>query len=156
MKKFCLCFLVAFIFCIGASFSSAAELKDIDQAGLEKLLRENRGKVVLLNFFATWCPPCRVEIPELVSTRKDYSKDNLVIIGLSVDEEAAPVLPFISKHGVNYPVYKADKSITDHFQVSSVPHNAFFAKEGKMVISEPGMADSAILKSVIDKLMAEK
>ena len=51
----------------------------------------------MLNFFATWCPPCKVEIPELVNIRKDYSKDDLVIIGLDVDEDMAPVMPFVEK-----------------------------------------------------------
>ena len=156
MKKICLGILLMAVFCAGVSMVHAAEPKEIGQADLSKLLAENKGKVVMLNFFATWCPPCKVEIPELVNIRKDYSKDDLVIIGLDVDEDMAPVMPFVEKNGINYPVYKAGKSVTDHFRVTSVPHNAFFAKNGKMIISEPGMADRELLKQVIDDLLADK
>lgn len=156
MKKLSLCLLLVAVFLAGASIARSAELKEIGQADLSKMLAESKGKVVLLNFFATWCPPCKVEIPELVNTRKAYSQNDLVIIGLSVDEDAAPVPPFVEKNGINYPVYRANRNVTSHFGVTSVPHNVFYAKDGKMVISEPGMADSAILKQVIDDLLAEK
>ena len=65
--------------------------------GTKTSLAELKGKVVLLNFWATWCPPCRVEIPELIKTSKAYADKGVVIISLSVDEDSAPVLPFVKK-----------------------------------------------------------
>lgn len=152
MKKIIFTFLL-FLLIFNIFPINAAELETIDQAALTRLVNENRGKVILLNFFATWCPPCRAEIPELVKISKDYNDDQLLIMGLSVDDDLDAVLPFMKKNGVNYPVYKAEKNITEHFGISSVPHNTFFAKDGKMVISEPGMADSEILHQVIDDLI---
>lgn len=128
----------------------------LDNAGLADILEKNRGKVVILNFFATWCPPCRVELPELRDLRDAIPEKELTIIGLSVDEEASPVPEFIREAGVNYPVYMADKSVTDKFAIQSVPHNVFFAPNGKMEVSEPGMAETRILKEVVKDLATHK
>lgn len=155
MKKIIFAFVLLF-FCVNMAFAQNASLKIINQNQLTNLINENRGKVILLNFFATWCPPCKVEIPELAAIREKYSNAQLLVIGLAVDEDTEEVLPFIEKNGVNYPVYKADKSITVHFGIESVPHNSFFAKDGQMIISEPGMAESEILQQVIDDLLERK
>ncbi len=151
MKKliFCLCMCLIMPFCANAA-------ENITLPQLKSLLEQNRGKVVMLNFFATWCPPCRVELPELVKLREDYPQDKLMIIGLSVDENAAPVESFIKNAGVNYPVYIAGQEITDSYNISSVPHNAFFAPDGSLIISEPGMAETSVLKRVVNDLMKDK
>ena len=134
----------------------AETLPSLNLAGLTDLLAKNKGTVVMLNFLATWCPPCRVEIPELIKTSKAYADKGVVIISLSVDEDAAPVLPFVKKMGMDYPVYLAGRDITRAYQISSIPHNAFYAKDGTLVLSEPGMADESMLKMVIDKLLSQK
>lgn len=134
----------------------AAEIPALNQSGLDKLLKQNEGKVIMINFFATWCPPCRAEIPEIVKLRKKYSPEKLMIIGLSVDDTKEPVPDFLKQTGVNYPVYMADKDITDAYNVSSVPHNAFIARDGRLIISEPGMADAAVLYQVTEDLLKRK
>lgn len=131
---------------------SAANLENIDNAGLQALIANNRGKVIMLNFFATWCPPCRAEIPELVKLRKSWPESKLMIVGLSVDENKGAVPAFLEKTGVNYPVYMAARNVTDAYSVTSVPHNAFIAPDGKLIISEPGMADVNVLKQVVSDL----
>lgn len=130
----------------------AAEIADIDDAGLKSLIAKNKGKVVMLNFFATWCPPCRAEIPELVKLRKSWPENKLVIVGLSVDENKSQLPAFLEKNGVNYPVFMAARNVTDAYNVTSVPHNAFIAPDGKLIISEPGMADVNVLKQVVNDL----
>ena len=151
---------LALVFCLlvpcAALAAGDATLPSLDEAGLSALLEKNKGKVVMLNFFATWCPPCRVEIPELVRVREAYPEADLLLVGLSVDEESAPVVPFIKKAGVNYPVYMAARDVTDAYRVTSVPHNAFFARDGHMVISEPGMADANVIRQVVDDLLGRK
>lgn len=153
MKKIFIClFLLVFL-----PFPAISkELVDLDNKNLQAMLEENRGKVVLLNFFATWCPPCRMEIPELVKLRMEYPESSLLLIGLAVDEDKTPVLPFIKKLGVNYPVYAAKRDITDRYGVTSVPHNTFIAKDGRIIISEPGIADINILTQVVDDLATVK
>lgn len=153
MKKFAL--LLAFVLLLPICVS-AQEIPVLDNTGLKKIIAENKGKVIMLNFFATWCPPCRVELPELVKLRKNYPEKQFLLIGLSLDEDKTAVGPFIKLAEVNYPVYMADSSITDAFKISSVPHNTFITKKGEVVISEPGIADVDVLKKVVDELLAEK
>lgn len=130
----------------------AADLITLDNAALQKIIDNNKGKVIMLNFFATWCPPCRAEIPELVKLRKTFADNKLLLIGLSVDDNTGVVAPFITKNGVNYPVYMAGPSVTDAFNVTSVPHNAFIAPDGRVVISEPGIAQAKVLDQVVTDL----
>ena len=156
MKRIALALLFCLLLpCVAAAAGEAA-IEPLDQAGLTALIQKNKGKVVMLNFFATWCPPCRVEIPELVKVRDAYPEAEFLLVGLSVDEDSAPVIPFIKKAGVNYPVYMAARDVTDAYGVTSVPHNVFFATDGHMVISEPGMADANVIGQVMDDLLGKK
>ena len=126
---------------------------EINNAELQEMIAKNSGKVIMINFFATWCPPCRAEIPELAKLRASLPESRLLLIGLSVDQNPIVVEPFMKQTGINYPVFMAGQSITDAYGVSSVPHNAFIAPDGKLVISEPGMANEEVLKKVVSDLL---
>lgn len=152
MKKF----LLFIIFCLFPfTVMAAGEVPSLDKAGLANLLRSNPDKVIMLNFFATWCPPCRVELPELVKLRKAFPEKDFLLVGLSVDEDKSAVLPFIKMAGVNYPVYIAGRDITDEYNISSVPHNTFYTRKGEIYISEPGMADADVLEKVVNDLLQD-
>ena len=112
------------------------------------------GKLVFIDLYASWCPPCRMEIPELVKMHKKYEGKDVVIISLSVDEKPEVVPPFVRSMGMDYPVYMAGRDITRAFQVSSIPHNAFYSKDGQLVLSEPGVADGEIMEMVFKKLLS--
>ena len=75
----------------------------ISGAGKTLALSSFKGKVIVLNFWATWCPPCVSEIPHFIGISNAYPKD-VVVIGISVDDTSDPVLPFLKKHKVSYPV----------------------------------------------------
>lgn len=152
MRKLLLCM----IFClIPFTALAAAEVPTLDKAGLANLLRANPDKVIMLNFFATWCPPCRVELPELVKLRKAFPDKDFLLVGLSVDEDKSAVPPFIKMAGVNYPVYIAGRDITDEYNITSVPHNTFYTRKGEIYISEPGMADADVLEKVVSDLLQD-
>ncbi|MDR3358971.1 MAG: TlpA family protein disulfide reductase [Desulfovibrio sp.] len=125
----------------------------LDLNSLSDMLDKHRGKVIAINFFATWCPPCRAEIPELSRAVREYAGKGVIFVGLSVDEDPDKVESFIKNMGVNYPVYMAGRDITGAYRVSSIPHNAFYSKNGLLMISEPGILDNATLRMVIDKLL---
>ena len=95
-----------------------------------------KGKVVLLNFWATWCGPCRAEIPDLIKLQDTY-RDQLVIVGLSVDEGAtalADVKSFVMNKKMNYPVAIVDEKIEKLFGgISSIPSTFVLNTEGKIV-----------------------
>lgn len=147
---------VLFLFLCIPVLSLAADIPDINSDQLGDLLEKNRGKVVILNFFATWCPPCRVELPELVKLRDTYPESDLYIASFSVDENKNAVPSFVEQAGINYPVFMVNKNVTDKFGISSVPHNAFFAPDGKLIYSEPGIAELPLLKEVVDNLKKGK
>jgi thiol-disulfide isomerase/thioredoxin len=77
-------------------------LKDLD--GRAVRLDVHRGKVILLDFWATWCAPCRLEVPGFVELQGKYGREGFIVLGVSVDETLAPVRRFVSEFGVNYPV----------------------------------------------------
>jgi thiol-disulfide isomerase/thioredoxin len=155
MKKI----ILALVLCLAlpsAALASSASVPSLNLAGLTDLLAKNKGKVIMLNFFATWCPPCRIEIPELVGVRQKYSEKDVLIVSLSVDEDAKVVPPFVEKMKMQYPVYMAGRDIARAFRISSIPHNAFYSKDGQLVLSEPGMADAEMIEMVFKKLLDQK
>src|SRR5260370_17029028 len=78
-------------------------------------IADGKGKVVILNFWATWCPPCREEIPELVKLQQAY-KDKLLIIGASEDDDGPQkVQQFVQRFGMNYPIVMATKELIDNY-----------------------------------------
>jgi thiol-disulfide isomerase/thioredoxin len=74
-----------------------------DMNGADVHLASYKGKIILLNFWATWCPPCKVEIPDLIALQQQY-KDDVVILGFSVDDTAEQLKPFADEYRMNYPV----------------------------------------------------
>jgi peroxiredoxin len=92
-----------------------------------------KGKVVVLDFWATWCPPCRAEIPGYVELQKKYAADGLVIVGVSMDQDGALVVKkFMASQGVNYPVVLgADSNIaSDYGDITVIPTTFIIDREG--------------------------
>ena len=79
-----------------------------DSNGKDFNLASQKGKVILLDFWATWCPPCKVEIPWFVEFQQKYGPQGLVVIGVSVDDPASALKPFAEKFKVNYPLLVGD------------------------------------------------
>jgi peroxiredoxin len=96
-------------------------------------LRDLKGKVVLVNFWATWCPPCRKEMPDLQALYDRYKDQGFVVVSIS-DEEAAKVQPFIAERKITYPVLlDPGRKINDLFQVEGIPKSFVYNREGKLV-----------------------
>ncbi len=153
MKNFSKLFLSFGLFmAISASaLAMANPIKTINVQQLEQLIEQYAGKTVVLNFFATWCPPCRKEIPGLVSIAKERSKD-VVVIGLSVDQSARPLPDFMNEYGIKYPVVRVDSTVQKLFKVNAIPHNAVFDKNGKIKFNETGYMSKSKLNRILDSL----
>jgi len=104
-----------------------------DLKGKSWELRELRGKVVLVNFWATWCPPCRKEMPDLQTLYDRFKDKGFVVLSIS-DEESAKVTPFIAEHKISYPVLlDPGRKVNDEFIVEGIPKSFVYDREGKLV-----------------------
>lgn len=96
-------------------------------------MRELKGKVVLVNFWATWCPPCRKEMPDLQALYDKYKDQGFVVLSIS-DEEAAKVSPFITERNISYPVLlDPGRKVNDAFVVEGIPKSFVYDREGELV-----------------------
>jgi len=106
-------------------------LKDL--SGKTWTFADLRGKVVLVNFWATWCPPCRKEMPDLETLYGRFGSKGLVVLGIS-DEEAAKVGPFIRERKVSFPVLlDPGRKVNEMFVVEGIPKSFVYDREGKLV-----------------------
>ena len=96
-------------------------------------LKEQRGKVVLVNFWATWCPPCRKEMPDLEGLYKQFKDQGLVILAIS-DEVESKVRPFVAEQKVTYPILlDPGRKVNDIFQIEGIPKTFVYDRNGKLV-----------------------
>jgi peroxiredoxin len=146
------------------SYASAlARLESVDQsraeadftltdlAGKGWHLRELQGKVVLVNFWATWCPPCRKEMPDLDALYRKHQKKGFVILALS-DEEEAKVKPFIQQSGYRYPVLlDPGGTVAKRFVVDGIPKSFLFDRTGKLVAQSIDMRTRQQFEAMLAK-----
>jgi thiol-disulfide isomerase/thioredoxin len=120
----------------------AFTVKDLD--GKEITSDALRGKVVLVNFWATWCPPCRAEIPDLVRLQEKY-KDHLVVLGISEDEAPVEtVRAFVAEHKVNYFIAMTTPELSKVFRgIAALPTTFVIDREGMVVQRHVGQLNAA-------------
>jgi cytochrome c biogenesis protein CcmG/thiol:disulfide interchange protein DsbE len=118
--------------------------------------REFAGKVVILDFWATWCPPCREEIPHFVQLQSKYREQGLVIVGLSLDAGGAKdVAPFAEEHNVNYPMLIGNDETAKAFGgVNSIPTTFVLDRQGKIVKRFVGFTPPEVFEQTIAPLLA--
>ena len=104
-----------------------------DLAGKSWHLQGLRGKVVLVNFWATWCPPCRKEMPDLQALYDQYKEQGFVVLAIS-DESGAKVEPFIAQTSIHYPILlDPGRKVSELFQVEGIPKSFVYDRAGKLV-----------------------
>lgn len=124
--------------------------------GDEYTLSKLKGNVVIVDFWATWCPPCRREIPHFVELYNRYKDKGLIILGIS-SEEKATLEAFRDENKITYPLLLGSTEIFKRFGVSSIPHTLFIDKKGKVRKIQIGFADEflPVFEALIDTLLAE-
>jgi len=128
------------------------KLKSLD--GKDLTLEASRGKVILLNFWATWCGPCREEIPELIALQSRY-KDRLQIIGLVVDDDdEKEIRSVIATEGINYPVALADPETRFAYGgIAALPTVFVISAEGRVVQKHVGLFNPALYETEVRALL---
>ncbi|MFA4828903.1 MAG: TlpA disulfide reductase family protein [Thermodesulfovibrionales bacterium] len=119
-------------------------------------LADYKGKVVMVEFWATWCPPCKELAPILEKVYKKYKDKGLVFLALvSKDEGEATIKSFIKEHGITYPVLLAGQETMRHYGISSIPVTFIINKEGRVVTIHMGNTRDIMqeLTSEIERLL---
>jgi peroxiredoxin len=125
---------------------AAPDIKLTDMDGNEIILSRLKGKRVVLDFWATWCPPCKKEIPHFITLANEVKSDNLVIVGIS-SEDKSTLKHFIKKIGINYPIVSADNLPLPFDQISSIPTTFFIDRNGIIQNVLAGYHDYDTLKA---------
>ncbi|MDW5290949.1 TlpA family protein disulfide reductase [Formosa sp. PL04] len=126
-----------------------------DLNGVSYDFKSAEGKVVLVNFWATWCPPCIAEMPSLVDLHTDY-KDEVQFLFVS-NEDKSVIEAFLKKRDFNLPVYQPISAVPEALNTSTIPRTLLIGKDGKIVIDKTGASNwnSDTVRETIDKLLLE-
>ena len=125
----------------------------------EMKLSDFRGKIVILDFWATWCPPCRKGIPDLISIKNEFKDKGVEIIGISLDEFTKntkfKVIPFMKEFNINYPIVYGDINVTQQYGgIRSIPTSFVIDKNGKVISSYVGLVPKSNYISDIKKILS--
>jgi peroxiredoxin len=121
-------------------------------------LADHRGKVVLLNFFTTWCGPCRQEIPDFVQLHERFKDKGLEVIGVSLDQEGEAVLrPFIERYRIRYPiVLGTSKMVLDYGGIKGIPTTFLIDRHGTVSNYFAGLLPGYVIEESVKKLLKQK
>ena len=139
------------------SREAAIDFTLVDLDGVKRTLSEQTGKVVLVDFWTTWCPPCKVEIPHLKELYSLYSDEGLVVWGVGIENKTSLKL-FAEEYGIEYPILVDDtKIVASKYNVQSIPTTILFDKKNRIAYRHvgfrPGMEKE--LKTEIELLLKE-
>jgi cytochrome c biogenesis protein CcmG, thiol:disulfide interchange protein DsbE len=141
----------------GAVDSPAAEFSLQDLDGKPLALANYRGKVVLLNFWATWCTPCRGEIPQFVEYQNKYGPQGLQLLGISMDDDATPVHAFYQQFKMNYPVAIGSANLAESYGgVLGLPVTFLIGRDGRIAAKYVGAVETPVLQQKIELLLQAK
>ena len=166
-----LVYLFVLIISLTAGASGAAEMESMPSAdpvfaatmadfdGKPVPLAELKGKLVVLNFWATWCGPCRTEIPHLIEAEKKYGPRGIVFIGAAVEDNADSVRDFGKAYGITYTVAMAGKEKGIALlralgnKIAGLPFTIVLDRQGNIVAAKRGIMTPALMQQILDPLL---
>lgn len=136
----------------------APEFTLTDSSGKTAQLKDYRGKVVLLDFWATWCHGCKMEIPWFAEFEKQYGSRGLAVVGVSMDDGGWKVVkPFLAQTHVPYRMLLGDAATSKRYEIEAMPDTFLIDRDGKLAASyRGGLVDRADVESNIKAMLAQK
>ena len=158
--------LVTVLFCLvlmpacqsNADSQKAPDFTLLDLNNKTVSLSDFKDKVVMINFFATYCPPCRMEIPDFVKLQDKYQKEGFTVIGITVDDNPTVLLPpFMKRLGMNYPVLQAtNRVLRDYRNVYALPRTFILDRKHHIIRDFTGMVTEEEIEPVIKQALGLK
>lgn len=137
---------------VKAAATDGGDILELDAAGLNDYLAANAGRPTLVMLWATWCPSCKQQIPELEQLEKTHG-DKVNIIALSVDENRKALERYLEKKPMALTVAWGDQQIARDHNVEAIPTLLIFDKSGKKIFGQPGVFPASMLGAMADKLV---
>ena len=138
----------------GGEKMAAFALEDLDGNVFDS--SQLSGKVAIIDFWATWCPPCKKEIPHFIELYDEYADDGLVIVGISVDEDINALETFVPENGINYVMLKADKEgrvVNDFGGITGIPTTFLIDRDGNIAAKFIGYREKAVFEEALKELL---
>lgn len=137
--------------------AAAPDLTLHDATGATITLADFRGKVVLLDFWATWCAGCKREIPWFIEFEQKYRDRGLVAIGIAMDDEGWPLVkPYLVEHPISYPIVIGSADVAKRFQVTNMPVTLLIDRDGRIADQHVGVVDKEAWEQKIRELLQER
>ncbi len=118
-------------------------------------LEAQRGKVVLVNYWATWCPPCRAETPALVRLAGEYKARGFEVVGISLDEDTNLIRPFADEYKVSYPILLPSNTTNLSLLIEALPTTLLYDRQGRIAKRYVGAASESTFRADIESLLHE-
>ena len=129
-------------------------MKDVE--GKDVSLQSYKGKVILLDFWATWCGPCKVEIPHFIEFQQKYGPKGLQVVGISVDDPVDKLAPYVKEMGMNYPVLQGlgHDAVQDAYgPILGIPVSVMISRDGKICATHTGLTSKDVFATEIESLL---
>jgi len=136
----------------------AANFSLTDASGAKVALADYKGKVVLLNFWATWCGPCKVEIPWFMEFNKAYKNRGLAVVGVSLDDDGwKSVKPYLAEKKIDYTVVVGNDAVSKSYgDVDSLPTTFIIDQDGRIAFTHTGLVSKDIYEKEIQSLLGDQ